>query len=162
MKKNSEIEKATKFVAYYTGLAAGTGAVPVPASSAAIVAQNGAMLAHISSALGTPIDISVVIKSIGFMGGVNMIGRNFFIEGAKLLSWGTGSFWAAVALSALGASTAGIQTYIIGLIAIEIGKNGGRSLDTVMAKKITKEAKNNYSSFLKEWQSKKPPKPEPA
>ena len=40
-----QIEKSTEIIAHYTLLASATGAVPVPASSVAIVAENGIMLA---------------------------------------------------------------------------------------------------------------------
>ncbi|UUM67699.1 hypothetical protein [Aeromonas veronii] len=92
------IQDAKEVVAYYTLAAGTTGAIPVPAASAAIIAQNGLMLTHIASKMNISIDISTVISSLGMTGTLNVVGRNLFIEGAKLLSWGTGSVWALVAL----------------------------------------------------------------
>ncbi|EPX9363107.1 hypothetical protein ACET7Y_08115 [Aeromonas veronii] len=154
------IQDAKEVVAYYTLAAGTTGAIPVPAASAAIIAQNGLMLTHIASKMNISIDISTVISSLGMTGTLNVVGRNLFIEGAKLLSWGTGSVWALVALAALGATTAGVQTYIIGMLAIEICKNNGKALSSEKAGIIIEQAKENYDSFKSEWKEKTPANPE--
>ena len=159
MVTDKQIEDAKEVVAYYTLAAAATGAVPVPAASAAIVAQNGVMIAHVASAVGVEISVANIIESMGLAATLNVVGRNLFIEGAKLLSWGTASVWAAVALSALGATTAGVQTYIIGRIAIEIGKNGGKPLAVSYTSKIIDDCKATYDSFVAEWSKKKIKKP---
>jgi hypothetical protein len=151
----NQINRANKIVAYYTLAATTTGAIPVPASSVAIVAENGIMISHIASALGATITIPTVIESIGFMGTANIVGRKLFMEGAKLLSWGTGSVWAMPALCGLGATTAGVQTYIVGCISIEIGKNGGHSLTSQVGSNIIKYAKNNYNNFINQWKGQK-------
>lgn len=157
---DDDILKAKEIVAYYTLAATTTGAIPVPAASAAIVAENGIMLSHIASTLGVNITVEMVIASIGLAGTLNFIGRNLFVEGARLLSWGTGSIWAAGGLMALGASTAGIQTYIIGMIAIEIAKNDGKQLEMKHSKALIVEAKNGgFNDFKAEWKTKKPSKP---
>ena len=154
-----QMAKAKEIVAYYTLAASATGAVPVPASSAAIVAQNGVMLTHIASALGVEITVSDILSSIGIAGSANIVGKNLFIEGAKALSWGTGSVWAAAALSALGATTAGVQTYIIGCITIEIAKNEGKALTKNNAQILIENSKSSYDSFIAEWSKKKINKP---
>ena len=157
---DQQIADAKEVIAYYTLAASGTGAVPVPAASAAIMAQNGVMIAHVASKMGMKIDATTVISSLGITGSLNVVGRNLFIEGAKLLSWGTGSVWALVALSALGAATAGVQTYIIGMLAIEICKNNGVVLTAERAGNIIEHAKDSYDSFKAEWKNKVPVKPQ--
>lgn len=157
---DQQITDAKEVIAYYTLAASGTGAIPVPAASAAIMAQNGVMIAHIASKMGIKIDAATVISSLGITGSLNVVGRNLFIEGAKLLSWGTGSVWALAALSALGAATAGVQTYIIGMLAIEICKNNGKSLSVDRAGAIIEQAKDSYEGFKAEWKDKNPAKPE--
>jgi uncharacterized protein (DUF697 family) len=154
------IQDAKEVVAYYTLAAGATGTIPVPAASAAIITQNGLMLAHVASKMGIAIDTSTVIASLGMTGTLNVVGRNLFIEGAKLLSWGTGSVWALAALSALGAATAGVQTYIIGMLAIEICKNNGKALSSDRAGRVIDQAKESYESFKAEWKEKAPSKPE--
>jgi uncharacterized protein (DUF697 family) len=154
-----QIKDAKKVIAYYTMTSAATGSVPVPAASAAIVAENGLMIAYIASKLGQSIDTATVISSIGIAGTLNAVGKTLFIEGAKLLSWGTGNIWALGALSAFGACTAGVQTYMIGMLAIEIGKNKGHQLNSEKANKVKKHAKNTYDSFTREWKQKKTEKP---
>ena len=154
MVTEEQVKTAERVVAYYTLAASGTGAIPVPAASIAVVSENGVMIAHIASALGYPIDIRAIVLSLGIAGTLNIVGRNVFIEGAKLLSWGTGSVWALVALCALGATTAGVQTYIIGRLAIEIGKNSGKTLESKRASQVIDDAKSGYSGFVSEWKKK--------
>ena len=155
----NQIHAAKEVVAYYTLAAAGTGAVPVPAASVAVVAENGVMITHIASKLGQEIDLSTVISSISIAGTLNVVGKSLFIEGARLLSWGTGSIWALAALSAFGASTAGVQTYMTGMLAIEIGKNNGHRLPPEISGNIIKEAKRTYDSFKREWEKTPPARP---
>lgn len=153
---NEQIDNAKEVVAYYTLAASATGAIPVPASSSAIIAESACMVAHVASKLGVEIDMGTVMSSIGTIGAINVVGRALFIDFAKFLSWGTGSIWALAGLSVVGASTAGIQTYIIGMLAIEIGKNKGNKLSEKQAKSIIGEAKNSYDSFTEEWKVKNP------
>ena len=122
---DDSVERAKEIVAYYTLAASVTGAVPVPAASVAVVAETGAMLSQLASHFGQEISVGTVVESVGFVGSLNVVGRSLFVEIGKALSWGTGQPWAAFALSAAGAATAGLQTYIIGLLAIETGKKGG-------------------------------------
>ncbi len=117
------------------------------------------MISHVASELGTSITLGSVFGAVKLMGTLNMAGRMLFIEGAKLLSWGTGSVWALVGLSALGATTAGVQTYIIGRLVIEIGKNGGAALPAGKAAQIITDCHKTYGAFVEEWSGKKIRKP---
>jgi hypothetical protein len=54
-------------------------------------------------------------------------------------------------LSGLEAATAGLQTYIIGRLAIEIGKNDGKSLCSHEAKQLIDDCKNTYAAFVQYW-----------
>jgi len=159
MPLKSKTSHAESIVAWYTLGAAATGAIPVPAASAAIVAENGAMISHVASALGVPISVATVLESVSMMGMANLVGRQLFIEGAKLLSWGTGNVWTLAALCALGAGTAGLQTYIIGRLAIEIAKNGGECLTVLKSAKVIADSKNTYDAFVKTWSGRRIPKP---
>lgn len=143
-----QFDEAKGIVAKYVIAAAATGTVPIPASSAAIVVQNAIMISHIASSLGVQITIQNVMESMNAATLLNIAGRNLFIEAAKLLSWGTGSVWAATALSTVGATTAGLQTYIIGCIVIEIAENSGKPLTTRYAKKVISDCKSTYDSFI--------------
>ena len=58
------------------------------------------MIAHVASVLGTPITLGSVFGTVKLMGTLNIAGRLLFVEGAKLLSWGTGNVWALLGLSA--------------------------------------------------------------
>lgn len=142
------IDRAKEIVAYYTLAATGTGAVPVPATSAVIVVENGAMFAHIAAALGAEVTLSNVVESLGIAGTLNIAGRAVFLEGAKMLSWGTGSVWALAGLCALGATTAGAQTYALGRLAIEIAKNGGKPISSSAAAKLIDDAKSTFNDFV--------------
>jgi hypothetical protein len=151
MPSNTNTTKAESIVAKYTLAATATGAIPVPLAYGAIVAENGAMISHVASVMGIPISVGTVLASIGIIGSINLIGRQLFMEGAKFLSWGTGSVWALVALSAAGAGLAGLQTYIIGRLAIEIAKNGGKPLSSRTAVNVVTDCKNTYNDFVSHW-----------
>ncbi len=151
---NESIEKARNVVGWYTSVATATGAVPVPATSAAIIANNGLMLGHIGSILDAEISWQKVVASFGVAGSLNIAGRTVFVEVAKILGWGTGSAWALAGLCAVGATTAGVQTYIIGLIAIEIGRKGGGVISQDEANEIISKGKDTYKEFLDEMKKK--------
>lgn len=144
----AQLARAEKVVARYTAIAAVTGAIPVPSASAAVVVENGAMFTELASVLGAEITWSSLVESIGFAGGLNFAGRALFVEGARMLGFGVGGPFAAALVSGLGATTAGVQTYTLGLIAIEIGKNGGEAITGSMVRALIEKAKNGYRAFL--------------
>jgi hypothetical protein len=156
------VDRARSIVGWYTLAASASGAVPVPASSLAIIANNGFMMAHVSAAIDAPVQWATVVASLGVAGTLNVAGRAVFIEAAKALSWGTGNIWAAVALSAVGAGTAGLQTYVVGLLAIEIARRGGKALTESEGAAILAKAKETYDVFLAEMRTKKISDPGPA
>jgi uncharacterized protein (DUF697 family) len=160
MPSPSDEQRATEIVAWYTLAAAVTGALPIPAASTAIVAETTAMIAHISSIFGVPISIKTIVASLGIASTLNLIGRTLFIEAARLLSWGTGGFWASLALSGIGATTAGLQTYIVGRLSIGIGSNFGKVLEPSRAREILGNAKQGYKEFVEHWKAKGVNKPE--
>jgi hypothetical protein len=123
-------------------------------ASTAIVANNGFLIAHLNGVMGTSVTWRGVAASLGVAGTLNIAGRQVFIEGAKALAWGTGSLWALVGLSALGASTAALQTYVIGLIALEIAKSGGEPLDATTTATVFDSAKASLDGFMKEMKNK--------
>lgn len=133
----------------YVLAAVATGAVPVPAVSAAIVAENALMVNHIASVYGCEISIGTVVASIGFLGTANLVGREVFIEAARLLSWGAAFTGAPVLVSAIGGGTAGLQTYLIGLVAIEIAKRGGARLSRGAVTDIFRKGQDNFDDFRK-------------
>ncbi len=153
------INQALETVAYYTVGASVTGAIPVPAASVAVVAENTAMVTHISSIYGQRVSINQIMQYFGVLGTINIFGRQLFIEGARLLSWGSGQWWAQGVLSVLGSTTAGVQTYIIGRLSIAIAENDGLSLTLEEASRIIKDAEAGYARFLETWKRKIPRKP---
>lgn len=157
--ENLNNKKSKEIVAYYTVAASITGAIPVPAASTAIIGENAIMINHIGSIYGHKITKRTLLRSIGIMGAINVIGKNLFIEASKMLTIGTGNVWATPALCVLGAATAGMQTYMVGLLAIEIAKQGGKVLDFEASSSIAKVAKETYSDFLKEWKGRNIAKP---
>jgi hypothetical protein len=139
------LANAKSTVLRFTAAAAVTGAIPVPAVSGAIVAENAVMIAVIASDLGTPITAAKVASCFGFSASVNMIGRAVFIEGARLLGWAAGPL-GVTGVSALGATTAALQTWIIGQMAIAVGKAGGESLPTGAAREVIAQAKISFAA----------------
>jgi uncharacterized protein (DUF697 family) len=150
MIRNEKIEQQSKAVLKTFVLAAiATGAVPVPAASAAIVAENALMISKIAGIYGCEINVATIVASLGMLQTANMIGRELFIEAARALSWGAAFFGAPVLVSAIGAGTAGLQTYLIGLIAIEIAKGGGEKLSRSVVKGIFRKGKDDFDDFSK-------------
>ncbi|HDT5887714.1 MULTISPECIES: hypothetical protein [Aeromonas] len=152
-------DRAWNTVGWYTLAAEAKGAIPIPAMSAAIVVNNGVMITHISDIYDENVTWDSVIQSLGFAGAVNVWGRMVFTEFAKAISWGTGSPWGAVALSCIGIATAGLQTLIIGAIAIKIARNGGKPLTAKEVASVTSMAKKDYKSFVAGMRGKNPPDP---
>lgn len=142
----TEQESLEKIVRTYTLAAMGTGAIPVPAASAAIIAENAAMIGQIAACSGVPIGIKTVVEALSAATAVNVFGRQLFIEGARLLAWGTGNWWAHAALCGLGAATAGLQTYILGHLAIAICGNGG-TLPQSRIDAVVRQAKREFAKI---------------
>ncbi len=148
------MDRAEKKLAQCVLAASATGAIPVPATSVALIAENTVMISDIASIFEIQIDLHIVMESFSIVGVLNLIGREVFVEGAKLLAWGTGSVWAAAGLVALGATTAGVQTYMIGRLVIAICKNNGEPLNKKQASEIFKDAQTSYNSFSEKWKGK--------
>jgi hypothetical protein len=136
-------EAAQQVVRQFTAAAALIGAVPVPAASAAIVAENAAMVACVARELGVPVSLQTVAQSLRMLASVNLVGRALFVDIARLFGWAAGPLGLA-GLSALGASTAGLQTWIVGQLAIAIGQNGGAVLSSEAASQVVAAARSSY------------------
>jgi hypothetical protein len=148
-RQNDPEQFARDLVAYYTLVASGTGMAPYPAASAALVAENGMLLVHIGSVFGTQVTKEYVGEAFGMAGAINVAGRSVFVEIGKAVAWGTGQWWTLPALMAAGATTAGVQTYMVGLIAIEIARNGGETPPPDKVREMIATARETYSEFLK-------------
>jgi uncharacterized protein (DUF697 family) len=137
-----------RIVGHYTALAAATGAVPLPAASAAIIAETSAMLTHLSAVAGRSVTLWAVVQNIGVISAINLFGKALFIELARTLGFLSGGPLIALLLSGCGAATAGVQTYVLGMIAIAILENGGHPLpDSVVQHKID-SCKDTYQNFV--------------
>ncbi len=164
MEQSNDIERAREdhawnTVGWYALAAEAKGAVPIPLMSAAIAVNNGVMITHISKQFSVKITWESVVQSLGVAGALNAWGRLLFIEAAKAISWGTGNPWGAAALSCCGMATAGLQTLLIGAVAITIAKNGGQALTAKEAASVITMAKKNYKSFIEGMKGKNPPDP---
>lgn len=144
-------DQAEVYLARFTAAAAATGAIPVPATSLAIVAENAALLNAIGSAYGVPVTAATVVGSMGPAAVVNTIGRAVFVEGARALGWFTGPL-GLPGVIALGAATAGLQTWCIGQVAIAVCERGGSALPQGEARAVLEEARRTYADFERERQ----------
>ncbi|MCY1260063.1 hypothetical protein D9M68_99980 [compost metagenome] len=149
MNTESLEQQCTAVLKKYVLAAIATGAIPVPAASAAIVAENALMVNHIASVYGCEISVGTIVASIGVLSTANALGRQFFIEAARWLSWGAAFTGAPVLVSAIGGATAGLQTYLIGLVAIEIAKRGGEKLSRGVVTDIFRKGRENFDEFRK-------------
>ena len=127
----------------YTAIATATGAVPIPATSAAIIAESVAMVNEIAGCFGVPISVQTVVGSMGLIGTVNAVGRGIFVEAARAMGWFAGPAGVA-GVSVLGAATAGIQTFVLGFLAVAIAENGGQSLPPPQARTVIAAARREY------------------
>jgi hypothetical protein len=140
----TQLANAAATVRHFTAAAIATGAIPVPAASVAIVAENAAMISMIASQLGVAITVQTVAANLGLASSLNLLGRAVFVEAARSLGWATGPGGLA-AISALGATTAGLQTWIVGCLAIEIGKHGGAPLSRQQSREALRNAERSYT-----------------
>lgn len=144
MANNQTIKKqANKIIARHTAIASATGAIPVPGASVAIVAENAAMVAELSCLHEHEVGITEVLALTTSVGGVNIFGRTVFVEGAKMLGWAAGPFGLA-AVSALGATTAGLQTFTLGQLAQAMLTSGGAPLSKSEVHSVAKQAKQDF------------------
>ncbi len=159
MNQTADRSLADRYVLYFTGIAAATGAVPVPAASAAVVAENVAMINTVAATMGVPVSPVTVTTSFGPALVLNQFGKTLFIEVARVLNWGATGGLATAAVSAYGAFTAAGQTWILGHLTIAICENGGHELAAGVARRVVSEASE---SFKEVWErvSKGVPHPE--
>lgn len=87
---------------------------------------------------------------MGFLGSANLIGRTLFIEVAKVLSWGATGGIAAVALCGVGATTAGLQTYILGRLAQDMAGWHGE-MPSHAVKSAVAKAKATFTEDVRQW-----------
>lgn len=151
---------AIAVVAAFTAAAAANGALPVPGASAGIVANNGIMIAYLASLYGQRVTVSMVANTIGLAGGANIVGRTIFVEAARGISWGTGMPWGAFLVSAIGATTAAIQTMLVGMVTIAMCRNGGRPLNALEMKEIHKYIDSEHKTFIADAKAKAKRNPE--
>jgi hypothetical protein len=128
-----------------TVAAMATGAIPVPAASAAIVAESAAMVAVVAAAYGIPVSLATVAASMGTLGTLNMISRAVFVQGARAMAWFAGPAGVA-GVSALGAATAAMQTSAVGRVAIAVAQNRGRALSAAHSRRVAEEARRAYTA----------------
>lgn len=139
----SKKQQAEKIVRNYTLLAMATGAIPLPATSAVIVGESAAMISHVAATYGTnALTATSVLKTLGIAGTINIGGRAFFIELARWVA-SFAAQYALPAVMAVGSMTAGIQTWILGSIAIAIAESN-RELSAEEARQRIKAAKDSF------------------
>lgn len=127
----------------FTAAVGATGAIPVPAASLAICGETAVMVNTIASAMGIPVSPKTVAMSLGKVWIANAFGRAVFVEGARALGWLTGPLGVA-GVSALGAFTAALQTWVIGELTIAICKVGGRVLTPEEAEDVVSGAEDSF------------------
>lgn len=141
--QNQARDRARPVVYRWTALAAATGAIPVLATSAAIVAENAAMVNEVAGCFGVRISVETVVASMGMATSVNLIGRTVFVEAARAIGWFTGPLGVGGVI-ALGAATAALQTLTVGFLAIAIAENGGATLRRHQARVALDAAREEF------------------
>jgi uncharacterized protein (DUF697 family) len=137
------LSRAKRIVRRYTAMAAAAGAVPLPSMSIAVTGLDAAMLAELRALFACEeLTVESVLKTLGVAIVINRIGRMVFVETARTLAMG-GLPFLLPAVSALGASTAGLQTWILGQVAIAIGQSR-RPLEPKHARRIVRHAIESF------------------
>lgn len=114
---------ALHIVERYAIAAMAVGAAPVPMASTAVIANNTFLCTHVAACYGVAPDLGDIVKRFASVQTLNSVGRMAFVEGTRALSWGAASPWAAVGVSALGASLAGAQTLAFGLLEVALRRS---------------------------------------
>jgi len=136
--------EAERIVARFTAAATTVGAMAVPSATLAIVAIDAAMLASLSETFGVRVSFATISASLGITGTANAIGRSIFVEAARALGWGAGPLGIA-GVAALGATTAGLQTWVLGRLAIAVCEHGGERIPSVMTRDLVRDAKEAFA-----------------
>lgn len=143
--RRDRVAQARKIVRSFTVVAMATGAIPLPGASVAIVAENGAMIAAMSSELGVEVTLGAVTEALGVAGAVNVIGRAVFVEAARAMGWFAGPFGVG-GIMVLGATAAGLQTWVLGELALAICARGGAPLPPPVARQVLADASASFEA----------------
>lgn len=136
-------DRARTVLLSFVAAATATGAVPVPATSLAIVAENAVMVHAIAATYGMTVDLQSVASSLGVIGSVNLIGRAVFVEAARAMGWFAGPLGVG-GVMALGAFTSGMQAWMIGELAVAVCENGGRAIPPDRARTLLQAARADF------------------
>lgn len=138
----SELARAEDIVIGFTIAGAATGAIPVPGASLGIVAENTAMVGAIGAVFGHEVRAADLLAALSALGGINTVGHTIFIEGARAMGWFAGPLgvWG---VSALGATTAALQTWTLGKLAIAYFEHGGQ-LSQHQASQVVDDARSEF------------------
>ncbi|MDP3277909.1 MAG: hypothetical protein Q8Q09_22180 [Deltaproteobacteria bacterium] len=100
-----------------------TGSIPLPMGSVVVLGEGATMITHIAAPYRrcelTP---TSVLQALGAVAMINMIGRQVFVEGARLLLALAGPYGLPLSCG-FGAITAGWQTWILGHVTIAIAQS---------------------------------------
>jgi len=107
------------------------------------VAENAVMINAVASAMGVPVSLETVAGSLGGCAMANTVGRALFVEGARFLGWFAGPLGVA-GICALGATTAALQTWVLGKLVIAICEHGGRQLARRQVEQVLEEAEQSF------------------
>jgi uncharacterized protein (DUF697 family) len=155
MKTPDPRSNAEKHVRNFTLAAMATGAIPVPATSLAIVAENVALLSAVAAEYGLQVSLGTIIASMGPATAANAVGRAVFVEAARVMGWFAGPFGVA-GVSTLGAATASLQTWVFGQVAIAVCENGGIELAERVRRGVIESARSGFEGFRKEPRATRP------
>ena len=127
--------------------AAVAGALPVPGASSAVIAANVAMINDVASAMGMRVSISTVMGSFPLAASANVFGRAVFMELARAMGWAGGPLGVA-GVSAAGALTAALQTWMVGQLVIAICESGGGVLSGGEAQSVLADAQASFEETV--------------
>ncbi len=132
--------RAKDTVARFTLAAAVRGAIPLPGSALATLAEATALVAAIGSIYGHPVNAKLLTSELAGSVGSYTVSRVILLEGARLVSWLAGPL-GVTASSALCATSLAAQTWELGMLAIAYFERGGVLPSDEEARRIAAAAK---------------------
>ena len=147
MDDKSRREEAERIVTEFAAAVMVTTHRPIPLSSLIRAAVVKRMLADVSEAMGAPVSLLTVARSVGLIGTLKTASRVALFEALRP-AFGCPSAvqnMVEVAGTALGVSrAAGRQAWILGHVAIAVAENGGAVLTRDQTVEVMRDARSSF------------------
>ncbi len=138
---------------HFVAAAAATGAIPVPGASVAVQAEMTAMVVAIAAEFDVLVDLAMV-EVLLVKAGFGAAFKTLFMEGARAMGWFGGPAGCG-GVMALGASTAALEAFVTGEMAIAVAcaASRGTSVSVDDARSTIRRARKDFRRW---WEDEGP------